>query len=91
MCLGNVSGSFTIALPDGRLQTTTYTATHEGGFVADVSYEGVPQYPAAAAHPVAHHAPLAHHVVAHPAALVAHPAAHVVAHPLAHGPLVHHG
>eukprot|EP00091_Calanus_sinicus_P006090 TRINITY_DN166_c0_g1_i17.p1 TRINITY_DN166_c0_g1~~TRINITY_DN166_c0_g1_i17.p1 ORF type:complete len:141 (-),score=40.19 TRINITY_DN166_c0_g1_i17:172-594(-) len=30
---GNVAGSFTIALPDGRLQTTTYTADHENGFV----------------------------------------------------------
>merc|ERR1712107_250130 len=26
---GNVAGSFTIALPYGRIQTTTYTADHE--------------------------------------------------------------
>ena len=32
-------------LPDGRKQTVTYRADHEGGFVADVSYEGTPVYP----------------------------------------------
>ena len=42
---GNVLGSFVIALPDGRIQTTTYTADHYNGFVADVTYEGTPVYP----------------------------------------------
>ena len=42
---GLVSGSFVIALPDGRIQTTTYTADHTNGFVADVTYEGTPVYP----------------------------------------------
>merc|ERR1711976_1084511 len=42
---GKVSGSFVIALPDGRIQTTTYTADHYNGFVADVTYEGTPVYP----------------------------------------------
>merc|ERR1712243_385741 len=42
---GNVAGSFTIALPDGRIQTTTYTADPVNGFVAEVSYEGTPVYP----------------------------------------------
>ena len=42
---GLVSGSFVIALPDGRIQTTTYTADHQNGFVADVTYEGTPVYP----------------------------------------------
>ena len=42
---GVVSGSFTIALPDGRIQTTKYTADHVNGFVADVTYEGTPVYP----------------------------------------------
>ena len=42
---GNVAGSFVIALPDGRIQTTTYTADHTNGFVADVTYEGTPVYP----------------------------------------------
>merc|ERR1711887_334529 len=44
---GTVAGSFTIALPDGRIQTTKYTADHENGFVADVTYEGTPHYPEA--------------------------------------------
>merc|ERR1711956_162464 len=42
-----VSGSYSVALPDGRIQTVTYTADHYNGFVADVSYEGVPVYPEA--------------------------------------------
>merc|ERR1711970_818401 len=42
---GNVAGSFTIALPDGRIQTTKYTADHTNGFVAEVTYEGTPVYP----------------------------------------------
>ena len=42
---GIVAGSFVIALPDGRIQTTTYTADHYNGFVADVTYEGTPVYP----------------------------------------------
>merc|ERR1712069_40437 len=42
---GVVSGSFEIALPDGRIQTTTYTADHVNGFVADVTYEGTPVSP----------------------------------------------
>lgn len=32
-------------MPDGRVQTVTYTADHYGGFVADVKYEGEAQYP----------------------------------------------
>ena len=42
---GVVQGSFVIALPDGRIQTTTYTADHVNGFVADVTYQGTPVYP----------------------------------------------
>merc|ERR1712021_325945 len=39
---GLVQGSFTIALPDGRIQTTTYTADHVNGFVAEVTCQGTP-------------------------------------------------
>merc|ERR1712106_301668 len=73
------SGSYTVALPDGRIQTVKYTDNGDG-IIQDVSYEGVPQYgPAVVAHAVAH--PIAH-AVAHPVA-IAHPIAHAIAHPVA--------
>merc|ERR1712128_420037 len=85
------SGSYTVALPDGRIQTVKYTDNGDG-IIQDVTYEGVPQYgPAVVAHAVAH--PIAHpvvHAVAHPVAhavahpvAIAHPIAHAVAHPVA--------
>merc|ERR1712036_131174 len=40
-----VTGSYQVHLPDGRVQTVTYTADHYNGFVADVAYEGTPHYP----------------------------------------------
>merc|ERR1712106_486825 len=54
---GNVAGSFTIALPDGRLQTTTYTADLTNGFVAEVTYEGTAVYPPEPAAGYGHAAP----------------------------------
>ena len=42
---GVVVGSYVIALPDGRIQTTKYTADHANGFVAEVTYEGQAVYP----------------------------------------------
>merc|ERR1712128_416528 len=45
---GNVQGSYTVALPDGRIQTVKYTSDNYNGYVADVSYEGTPVYPPAA-------------------------------------------
>ncbi|XP_018010165.1 cuticle protein 19 [Hyalella azteca] len=41
----SVKGSYTVQLPDGRLQTVTYTADHDNGFFADVKYSGKAQYP----------------------------------------------
>ena len=98
----STSGSYTVALPDGRIQTVKYTDNGDG-IIQDVTYEGVPQYgpavvkTAVVAHPVAHHA-VAHpvvHAVAHPVA-IAHPFAHAVAHPVAVAhpalghPIAHH-
>jgi len=46
---GVVAGSYTVALPDGRTQTVNYHANDYDGYVADVTYSGEPQYPAAPA------------------------------------------
>merc|ERR1712201_69105 len=78
--LGVKTGSYSVALPDGRTQTVNYSTDDVNGYVADVSYEGVPQYPPVAA-PVAVAHPA---VVARPAVALAHPVAHAVAHPVAH-------
>ena len=40
-----VSGSYTVQLPDGRVQTVTYTADDYTGYVADVKYEGQAVFP----------------------------------------------
>merc|ERR1711982_264999 len=42
---GNVQGEYTIALPDGRIQHTKYTADPLNGYIADVTYEGQAVYP----------------------------------------------
>ena len=49
----NVQGSYSVALPDGRIQRVTYTANGYDGYVADVTYEGTAQYP----EPVSTHKP----------------------------------
>ena len=51
---GNVEGSYTVALPDGRIQHVTYHADHYNGFVAEVHYEGEAHYDPA---PAPYHAP----------------------------------
>ena len=40
-----MTGSYQVYLPDGRVQTVTYTADHHNGYLADVKYEGTPVYP----------------------------------------------
>ena len=81
---GAVTGSYRVALPDGRTQIVDYHAdnTGYGGYVADVKYEGVAHPGPVAPHPIPKAIP--HPVLAHP---VAHPA--VLAHPI-HAVPVHH-
>lgn len=52
-----VTGSYQVYLPDGRVQTVTYTADHYNGYVADVKYEGTPVYPKYEPKPYAKPAP----------------------------------
>merc|ERR1711868_303596 len=44
---GSAQGSYSVALPDGRIQHVTYTANGYDGYVADVTYEGTAVYPEA--------------------------------------------
>merc|ERR1712027_252086 len=76
------SGSYTVNLPDGRVQTVTYSDNGDG-IVQDVSYSGEPSYgPSVGV--VAH--------AAHGPAVVAHavrPVVHAAPVAVAHAPVVH--
>merc|ERR1712128_26338 len=99
---GAVTGSYSVNLPDGRIQTVTYNANDITGNVATVEYSGQAVYPPApvhavhaVAHPVVHHAPVLAHAI-HAAPLIHAAPVHAVHHGLAHGVvahggLVHHG
>merc|ERR1712112_767879 len=96
---GAVSGSYSVNLPDGRIQHVNYEANDITGNVATVTYDGTASYPdiVGAGHAVAH--PALGHAIAHPVAhavarpVLAHPVAHaitpVVSHAVAHPHLGH--
>merc|ERR1712072_35782 len=70
---GNAEGSYSVALPDSRIQHVNYHSDPVNGYVAEVTYDGTAAFPPAApvavAHPVVHAAPIVHAapVVAHAA------------------------
>merc|ERR1712072_634309 len=86
---GAVTGSYSVNLPDGRIQTVTYTANDLTGNVATVEYSGEAAYPPAPAGGYVAAAPVVAHAV-HAAPVVAHAvhAAPVVAH-ATHGIVAH--
>ena len=61
----NVEGSYSVNLPDGRVQHVKYHSNGYDGFVADVTYEGEAHYPTAPKYHTpapAYHAPAPRYV-----------------------------
>merc|ERR1711936_390917 len=63
---GNAEGSYSVALPDSRIQHVNYHSDPVNGYVAEVTYDGTAAFPPAAApvavaHPVVHAAPVVAH------------------------------
>merc|ERR1740131_424473 len=58
-------GSYSVALPDGRIQHVNYHANDAEGYVAEVVYDGTAAFPTVAAVPVVGHGVVGHGVVGH--------------------------
>merc|ERR1712172_36105 len=63
---GNAEGSYSVALPDSRIQHVNYHSDPVNGYVAEVTYDGTAAFPpvaapVAVAHPVVHAAPVVAH------------------------------
>merc|ERR1712106_738012 len=86
----STSGSYRVALPDGRTQVVNYRTDGDSGNIQDVTYEGVASYAAApAVHAVpAFHAPVVHHApIVHAAPAYHAPIIHSA--PAYHAPIIH--
>merc|ERR1712106_1137028 len=75
----STSGSYRVALPDGRTQVVNYRTDGDSGNIQDVTYEGVASYAAA---PAVHAAPAYHAPVVHGT-----PVVHAA--PVNHAPIIH--